>query len=191
MTVRIRKAQGATEYAIFIAAVLAGLLALQVYYQRAVKGNVKSRADSIGEQFDNAGGKYVRETRNAASRDMFTNVAGAGDAWSSSNVTTSNVGSDAAWLSATSRSSHSSVLAGVHHTAGGGEVSSSEYVTDASFNAATGAMGAHGTAYLGKVEGSGRSVWDDSGMSAEMQAAQAACVGNPDYEACIDAQLNP
>ena len=46
-----RKAQGATEYAIFIAAVLAGLIALQIYYQRAIKGNMKSRADSVGEQF--------------------------------------------------------------------------------------------------------------------------------------------
>jgi len=55
MFIRKKKGQGATEYAIFIAAVLAGLIAMQVYYQRSVKGNMRSRADSIGEQYDNEG----------------------------------------------------------------------------------------------------------------------------------------
>jgi hypothetical protein len=47
----MKKAQGATEYAIFIAAVLVGLIGLQIYFQRAVAGNMKSRSDSVGEQF--------------------------------------------------------------------------------------------------------------------------------------------
>lgn len=51
MLIRLKKAQGVTEYAIFIAAVLAGFIALQIYFQRAVKGNLKQRSDALGEQF--------------------------------------------------------------------------------------------------------------------------------------------
>jgi hypothetical protein len=46
-----RRAQSAVEYAIFIAAVLLGLVGLQIYFQRAVGGNLKSKSDSIGDQF--------------------------------------------------------------------------------------------------------------------------------------------
>ena len=81
-----RKAQGATEYAIFIAAVLAGLLALQVYYSRAVKGKVKSSAESIGEQFDLNAANYTSTSRSISSHNSATNTA-AGGAWSNNTIT--------------------------------------------------------------------------------------------------------
>lgn len=47
-----RKGQSTLEYALLIAAVVAGLVMMQVYVKRGVGGKVKSSADDIGEQFD-------------------------------------------------------------------------------------------------------------------------------------------
>ena len=71
MLIRLRKAQGVTEYAIFIAAVLAGFVALQIYFQRAVKGNLKERANSVGEQFTTTE-DYTIQTASQTDRDSLT-----------------------------------------------------------------------------------------------------------------------
>jgi len=89
-----RKAQGATEYAIFIAAVLAGLLALQVYYSRSVKGKVKSSAESIGEQYELNAAHYTSTSRSVSSRNSATNTGGG--VWSNSTI---NSNQDANYLS--------------------------------------------------------------------------------------------
>jgi len=166
MLLKMRRAQGATEYAIFIAAVLAGLLALQVYYQRAVKGNMKGRADSIGEQFNNEEGLYTRESRSAAARISYTNTDGAQGAWSrtdTANETQSTAikGSDTAWLS-----NIGNVVAADKHTSG--EVSSTEYVNigedDWGSEAQATDFGVHGVASLGEIDGGGSSVWEDAGL---------------------------
>lgn len=86
MLIRMKKAQGATEYAIFIAAVLAGLLALQVYYKRAVQGNTKSRADSIGEQFSMDNYTFDKSSHSISSRQTQTGSASA-NGWMRSSVT--------------------------------------------------------------------------------------------------------
>jgi len=85
MRFRVKKGQGATEYAIFIAAVLAGLIAMQVYYQRSVKGNMRSRADSIGEQFDNDG-TYKTGSSSYSYRKADTNNANTDGGWTKSLV---------------------------------------------------------------------------------------------------------
>ena len=46
-----RKAQSSLEYAVLIAIVAGGLIAMQVYVKRAFQGNMQSSADDIGEQF--------------------------------------------------------------------------------------------------------------------------------------------
>jgi len=89
MTLIRRKAQGATEYAIFIAAVLAGLLALQVYYSRAVKGKVKSSAESIGEQFELNTANYTTTTASASGQTSAVNTGKAGE-WSNTTTLTAN-----------------------------------------------------------------------------------------------------
>ena len=46
-----RKAQSSLEYAVLIAIVAGGLIAMQVYVKRAFQGNMQSSADDMGEQF--------------------------------------------------------------------------------------------------------------------------------------------
>ena len=46
-----RKAQSPIEYSIFIVAVIAALLAMQIYLKRAKAGQLRNIADSIGSQY--------------------------------------------------------------------------------------------------------------------------------------------
>ena len=62
-----KKAQSVVEYAIFIAAISAALIGLQIYFQRGVKGNYKQRADSVGGQFTTAQ-NYSIETQSQTLR---------------------------------------------------------------------------------------------------------------------------
>lgn len=54
MFLRHKRGQSTLEYALLIAAVVAGLVMMQVYLKRGVGGRLKSGADDIGEQFDPA-----------------------------------------------------------------------------------------------------------------------------------------
>jgi len=58
------KAQCIAEYAVFFAAIIAGLIAFQVYFSRSLQGNCKNYSDNIGEQFSPGLSRYnsVRET---------------------------------------------------------------------------------------------------------------------------------
>ncbi len=47
-----RKAQSTLEYAIIIAVVVAGLLAMQHYVKRGYMGRLKQGANELGDQFD-------------------------------------------------------------------------------------------------------------------------------------------
>ena len=40
------------EYAVLIVAVVAGLLAMQVYFKRALEGRIKNTADGISDPYD-------------------------------------------------------------------------------------------------------------------------------------------
>ena len=51
MLIRLRKAQTTLEYAVLIAVVAGGLIAMQVYVKRAFQGSIQSSADDMGEQF--------------------------------------------------------------------------------------------------------------------------------------------
>lgn len=46
-----RKAQSTLEYAIIIAVVVAGLIAMQAYMKRGLQGKLRQASDEIGEQF--------------------------------------------------------------------------------------------------------------------------------------------
>ncbi len=48
---RTNKAQSTLEYAVIIAVVAGGLLAMQYYMQRGIQGKLRSSSDSIGEQY--------------------------------------------------------------------------------------------------------------------------------------------
>ncbi len=47
-----QKGQSTLEYAMIIAIVAAGLIAMQIYMKRGVEGKMKESTDSIGQQFD-------------------------------------------------------------------------------------------------------------------------------------------
>lgn len=47
-----KQGQSTLEYALLIAAVVAGLLVMQMYVKRGMSGRVKSASDELGEQYD-------------------------------------------------------------------------------------------------------------------------------------------
>lgn len=47
-----KKGQSTLEYALLIAAVVSGLLVMQMYVKRGMSGRVKSASDELGEQYD-------------------------------------------------------------------------------------------------------------------------------------------
>ena len=52
MLLRYTRAQSTLEYALIIAAVVAGLIMMQIYMKRGVGGRMKQSVDQIGSQFD-------------------------------------------------------------------------------------------------------------------------------------------
>ncbi len=46
-----KKAQSTLEYAVFIFAMVAALLSMQVYIKRAIQGGFRTSADNLGEQY--------------------------------------------------------------------------------------------------------------------------------------------
>jgi uncharacterized protein (UPF0333 family) len=46
-----KKAQSTLEYAVVIAVVVAGLIAMQAYIKRGMQGKLKQASDDIGEQY--------------------------------------------------------------------------------------------------------------------------------------------
>ncbi len=47
-----RRGQSTLEYAVIIAVVVAGLVAMQTYFKRGFMGRIRSSTDDIGSQFD-------------------------------------------------------------------------------------------------------------------------------------------
>jgi archaellum component FlaG (FlaF/FlaG flagellin family) len=71
MFFRKKKAQNTLEYALLIAAVVAGVIAMQYWVKRGFQGKMKESSDDIGQQF--APGNYRAEwttKRQSATRDM-------------------------------------------------------------------------------------------------------------------------
>jgi len=46
-----RRAQSTLEYALIVAVVVGGLIAMQVYIKRGLQGKLKESADQLGEQY--------------------------------------------------------------------------------------------------------------------------------------------
>lgn len=74
---RNKHGQSTLEYAILIAAVVAGLVMMQIYLKRGIGGRLKGGADNIGEQFDPAAfnsnyNTTFNSTRNETLKDRAT-----------------------------------------------------------------------------------------------------------------------
>jgi len=56
------KGQSTLEYALIVAVVVGGLLAMQIYMKRGVQGKLRESTDQIGEQFDAEKTAIIRST---------------------------------------------------------------------------------------------------------------------------------
>jgi hypothetical protein len=68
-----RKGQSTLEYAIVVAIIVGGLLAMQFYVKRGWEGKLKSAADDMGEQFEPA--KYTGNLQLSSSSAVTQNIA--------------------------------------------------------------------------------------------------------------------
>jgi hypothetical protein len=76
-----KKGQNTLEYAVLIAVVVGGLLAIQTYLGRAIKGRARSSIDNIGSQYS-AGdmtGEYTIDVKEQTTTEKFgTDALGKG-----------------------------------------------------------------------------------------------------------------
>jgi hypothetical protein len=70
------KAQSTLEYAIIIAVVVAGMVAMQVYLRRGISGKMRTSADSIGDQFDPATSTGSFSTNSTSSSNEVVETTG-------------------------------------------------------------------------------------------------------------------
>jgi len=68
-----RRGQSTLEYAVIVAVVVAGLIAMQFYIKRGLQGKLRSATDEIGDQFSPALSTYTSVT--TVNSDSFENVA--------------------------------------------------------------------------------------------------------------------
>jgi len=68
-----KKAQNTLEYAVLIAVVAGGLIAMQTYMKRAFQGSLQSSADDAGEQFSMDGLQQMNYTfySNSSTNEKF------------------------------------------------------------------------------------------------------------------------
>jgi hypothetical protein len=140
---------------------LIAFLALQVYYSRAVKGNVKTRADSIGEQLNtDQGVNNIMETRSVAARTSVSGQAardeGFNNAFSGSTISNET---GAQYKGIIGGTGETGVLIEPYQ---GGEVSSSQY---SNATMGSGELGTRGVATMGNFTGAPRSAFNDSGVN--------------------------
>ncbi len=96
------RAQSTLEYALIIAVVVAGLVAMQIYMKRGVQGKLRESADQIGEQFEannttvnrttNRSGTTVQEVLSTGESTSYTGVESKGAAEVRTEDGTENVG---------------------------------------------------------------------------------------------------
>lgn len=58
ITLNKKSGQSTLEYAVVIAIVVAGLIAMQTYVKRGLQGRLRQSTDDIGEQFSSHAGTY-------------------------------------------------------------------------------------------------------------------------------------
>jgi uncharacterized protein (UPF0333 family) len=93
-----RKGQSTLEYAIVVAVIVAGLIAMQFYVKRGWEGKLRNAADNMGDQFDP---HYYTANFNIASNEakQTDQVAGQTTSTHSANAVNTKTGNDnvAAW----------------------------------------------------------------------------------------------
>lgn len=68
--------QSTVEYALLIAVVVGGLVAMQIFLRNAVEGQVKKSGEQIGEQWDANQGTYRKVVDSGSHRNEITTAQG-------------------------------------------------------------------------------------------------------------------
>ena len=76
-----KKGQSTLEYAVIIAVVVAGLLAMQMYIKRGIQGRFRQASDDIGDQF----------SADTTTSNFTTNINTAQKETSSNGIVTTNI----------------------------------------------------------------------------------------------------
>ena|SRR3989338_3280945 len=90
-----KKGQSTLEYAIVIAVIVAGLIAMQVYIKRGVQGRLKEASNEIGGQFSpgHTTGTYTTNS-NASSNETIVPVQNSSGIFVSQTTSNSNQSQD-------------------------------------------------------------------------------------------------
>jgi hypothetical protein len=89
-----RKGQSTLEYAIVVAIIVGGLLAMQFYVKRGWEGKLKAAADNMGEQFEPA--KYTATLTSTSNSDAHqTEAAGVSTTTLNADSVSNKVGQEA------------------------------------------------------------------------------------------------
>jgi len=154
MLVKIKKSQSVVEYSIFIAALVGGIIGLQIYFQRAVKDNFKTRSDAVGGQFTTTQPYTIeKQSSTLRSTDSGYLVDGGKTYWSKSKILAADGESAVAsadWLDD---------VTSAELTYSGNELSKTDYV---SATAGGAAVGTHGTFDSGTI--ATITPWVDAGI---------------------------
>ncbi len=88
---RSKTGQSTLEYAILIAVIVGGLIAMQVYVKRGVQGRLRSSADDIGGQYSPG---YVESSFTTETSSTTMETVDAGLTTSQASTTQSRTGSE-------------------------------------------------------------------------------------------------
>ena len=69
-----KRGQVTVEIAVLFGVVVAGLVAMAIYFQRGIQGGVRQNADSFGQQFSATGTWGQTSTTNQTTNETQTNV---------------------------------------------------------------------------------------------------------------------
>ena len=136
-----RRGQSVLEYSLMVVVLIVVILAMNVYFKRALQGKWKSTSDQIGKQFT-TNEFYTTETRQQSAREEVTGTAGevASNNWTRSSIM--NGGQFGATTIGIAG------VGGIEPSYTGHETTRTDYVKQA---VAAKALGAHGTFDSGKL----------------------------------------
>jgi len=83
-----RRAQSTLEYAVIIAVVVAGLIAMQAYMKRGLQGKLRQASDEIGEQYSPGKTTGTTTTQSSVTSTESVTVSGGQPTTTSSNSST-------------------------------------------------------------------------------------------------------
>ena len=121
-----RRGQSVLEYSLMVVVLIVVILAMNIYFKRALQGRWKSTSDQIGKQFT-TNATYTIETRQQSAREEATGTNGEinDNNWVRSSIM------DKTAFGATTFGADPRTLGGIENAYVGHEVTRTDYVTQA------------------------------------------------------------